>query len=132
MVSPWHKHGDINAYLKEREPCSDALKLKLLTQVLTGLKYLHDLEIVHGDIKGANVLVSDTGEARLADFGFSSILAEHSDSFTDHTSVKGTCRWMAPELFLSDTSGSLTMASDIWACGCLFIEVHARDSCSLT
>lgn len=116
---------------------------------------VHNKHIVHADIKGVrlschglsvqtnisqgNVLVADDGVARLCDFGFSAILVEHSQYFTEQTSMKGTCRWMAPELF-EDDDPKPTIASDIWACGCLFIEVSSvwridrvvssRDRCS--
>ncbi|KZV95668.1 kinase-like protein, partial [Exidia glandulosa HHB12029] len=76
--------------------------------------------IVHGSIKGCDVLISDDGVARLSDFGLSRLL-EDSQSTTD-TGVKGATRWMAPELLL-EYSAQLSYASDIWACGCLLIEI---------
>lgn len=110
----------------------------------------HNPPIVHGDLKGvrplhprnpafthakaqANVLVSPTGVARIADFGFAQVLAEHSDSFTQHTSMKGTLRWMAPELLLTDDARH-TAASDMWAFGCLCVEASfplRRDTATL-
>ncbi|KZV86120.1 WD40 repeat-like protein [Exidia glandulosa HHB12029] len=96
------------------------LKLKLLADAMTGLKFLHENLIVHGDIKGGNVLVSDDGVARLCDFGLSRLL-EQSQS-TTHTGAKGTLRFMAPELVLEDDARH-TYSSDIWTCGCLCIEV---------
>ncbi|KZV98372.1 kinase-like protein, partial [Exidia glandulosa HHB12029] len=81
---------------------------------------VHDHQVVHGDIKGANVLVSDEGVARLCDFGLSVLLAEHSQSIS-HTGLKGTSRWMAPELLVEGTRPSYS--TDVYACGCLLIEV---------
>lgn len=69
-----------------------------------------------------NVLVSDTGQARLSDFGFSSLLMTESASFSEHSSVKGTIRWMAPELLFVDPP-PFTTHSDMWAVGCLIFEV---------
>ncbi|KZV98302.1 kinase-like protein [Exidia glandulosa HHB12029] len=127
MVSPWCNNGDINAYLRSRsqditEQKLESLSLTLLVEVLCGLDYLHNRNIVHADIKGANVLISDEGTARLSDFGFSSVVAEYSSMLPHETSVKGTFRWMAPELFAEDGARHTT-ESDTWATGCLFLEV---------
>ncbi|KZV95420.1 WD40 repeat-like protein [Exidia glandulosa HHB12029] len=123
LVSPWYENGDINRYVRSRAtaPDIDLQKLKLFADVTSGLKFLHEHYIVHGDLKGGNVLVSDDGVARLCDFGLSRLLLDHSQTIT-HTGVKGTLRWMAPELILEEGSQQ-TYASDMWACGCLFIEV---------
>ncbi|KZV98290.1 kinase-like protein [Exidia glandulosa HHB12029] len=124
LVSPWCDNGDINTYLERQksrlpEEALEALKLDLLINVLEGLRHLHEKGIVHADIKGGNVLVSNDAVARLSDFGFSAILAEHR---TSSTTVKGTIRWMSPELFADDNARH-TRKSDIWACGCLLLEI---------
>lgn len=104
--------------------------------------HTHDLKIVHGDLKGvlgillfkpmelsrflqANILVNDLGEAVLADFGFASMRADHSASFilSPSSAMKGTYRWMAPELFGDGDSLPHTTRSDIWAFGCVVLEV---------
>ncbi|KZW01245.1 calcium-translocating P-type ATPase [Exidia glandulosa HHB12029] len=126
MVSPWQNHGDINRYIRVAKVQSVAVKLELLSQVAQGLKYLHDHNIVHGDIKGANVLISEQGTALLADFGFSVILAEVSETSTPESSsdafANGTYRFMAPE-YCSDKPTRRRKEGDIWAYGCLFLEV---------
>lgn len=71
------------------------------------------------------MLVSDEGVARICDFGFARMLAEHSTSYSEHTSMKGTVRWMAPEL-LSEDDARHTTHSDVWAFGCLCIEVSVQ------
>ncbi|KZV95678.1 kinase-like protein, partial [Exidia glandulosa HHB12029] len=122
MVSPWYTNGDINNYVSRRagEPEIDIIKAELFLDVTTGLAFLHEYPVVHGDIKGGNVLISDDGVARLCDFGLSRLLVEHSQSIT-HTGVRGSSRWMAPELFLDGERHS--SYSDIWAMGCLLLEV---------
>ncbi|KZV89243.1 kinase-like protein, partial [Exidia glandulosa HHB12029] len=85
---------------------------------------VHAHQVVHGDIKGGNVLISDKGIARVSDFGLSTLLARSSQSFTEDSVVKGTSRWMAPELF-TEEEPRLTYATDIWAFGCLLIEVQS-------
>ena len=70
-----------------------------------------------------NVVIDECGEARLCDFGLSSMIAEQSAELISVTSsVKGTCRFMAPELFASDDARPTTR-SDIWAYGCVVLEV---------
>ncbi|KZW01074.1 kinase-like protein [Exidia glandulosa HHB12029] len=128
MVSPWCDFGDINNYLlsKRRNEEFATIKHTLLQQVLAGMTYLHTHKpvIVHGDLKGANVLVSNKGVVQICDFGFSKMLAEDAVSFQTHTSLKGTFRWMSPELLL-DEDAHLTTYSDMWAFGCLCIEVES-------
>ncbi|KZV90652.1 kinase-like protein [Exidia glandulosa HHB12029] len=135
MVSPWCKGGDIVSYLKKHEngPNIKDLKLKALVEVLQGLQYLHERDppIVHGDLKGANILVSTTGEALLCDFGLASVFDEHSTS--QNSPPKGTCRWMARELFMRDDARHTTY-SDIWAFGCVALELISgeRPFCTIS
>ncbi|KZV88419.1 kinase-like protein [Exidia glandulosa HHB12029] len=128
MVSPWCDNGDIKTYLKTKEGSStfDAVRLLLLVHVLQGLQYLHGYNpvIVHGDLKGANILVSDDGIACLCDFGFAKVLAEVSASLTSQSTLKGTLRWMAPELFAEEDARH-TIWSDIWAFGCVLHEIFS-------
>ncbi|KZV81821.1 kinase-like protein [Exidia glandulosa HHB12029] len=122
LVSPWCDNGDINSYLKSKGKSVrnvDELIQPLLQGVLEGLSFLHYHSIVHGDLKGANILVSDEGDARICDFGLASMLYEIPSTAT---SMRGTLRWMAPELFKDDDARHTTY-SDVWAFGCVVIEV---------
>lgn len=128
LVSPWCENGDICTFIASRAGDPDLLhvKLDLLQQTLDGLHYLHSYnpEIVHGDLKGANVLVSDSYQAQLCDFGFSSMKVDKGSSLVESSAANGTWRWMSPEL-LSDDNPRHTKASDIWAFGCLLVEVSS-------
>ncbi|XP_073221647.1 mitogen-activated protein kinase kinase kinase 1-like isoform X2 [Cicer arietinum] len=62
-------------------------------QILHGLKYLHDRNIVHRDIKCANILVDANGSVKVADFGLAKAI-----KLNDVKSCKGTAFWMAPEI----------------------------------
>ncbi|KAF9443790.1 kinase-like protein, partial [Macrolepiota fuliginosa MF-IS2] len=117
LVMPYYKDGDLTNFLR-KNPQVD--KLDLVCQVAAGLEYLHNLKphaIVHGDIKAANILVSDY-QARLTDFGVARML--NKTGYT--TTVGGTCRWMAPEL-LDDHQPPPTLASDVWAFGMTILQV---------
>ncbi|KZV87857.1 kinase-like protein [Exidia glandulosa HHB12029] len=126
LVSPWCSNGDINSYLRSQfqNPALRELQYRLLLQVLRGLEYLHSHTppIVHADLKGGNILISDEGEAQLCDFGMASMRDETMSATYPSSSVGGTCRWMAPELFDSDQPAH-SPASDMYSFGCVMMEV---------
>ncbi|KAG8717305.1 hypothetical protein FRC09_014477 [Ceratobasidium sp. 395] len=88
-VSPWMENGTLPEYVA-KNPSAD--RLELCRQVASGLAYLHECEMIHGDLKGANVLVSRTGVAKLADFG-NMKAKEQSLRFTTRTSAVYSLRW---------------------------------------
>ncbi|KAJ7233161.1 kinase-like domain-containing protein [Mycena rebaudengoi] len=70
MVSPWMEHGTVLKYLDYH---GRANVDKLLSEIAQGLQYLHSCNIVHGDLRGANILITNEWSACLADFGLTSI-----------------------------------------------------------
>ena len=90
-------------------------------QILEGLEYLHAHNVVHRDIKGANVLVDSNGICKLADFGGAKkIYAGPAGEISLLTSLKGTPYWMAPEVICQTGHGR---QADIWSFGCTVIEM---------
>ncbi|TXG53888.1 hypothetical protein EZV62_019144 [Acer yangbiense] len=87
-------------------------------KILNGLKYLHDQNVVHRDIKCANILVDASGSVKLADFG----LAKATKTNDDVKSSKGTAFWMAPEVVNLKSRG-YGLAADIWSLGCTVLEM---------
>ncbi|KZV86628.1 kinase-like protein [Exidia glandulosa HHB12029] len=123
MVSPLCRNGNAVSYLTaRRNEANLSGEVQVLTEILDGLIYLHGLQMVHGDLKGANILILDDGTACIGDFGVSAVL----DELPSRTATSaGTWRWTAPELF--DDHGSHTKSSDMWAFGCVMIELIALE-----
>ncbi|KAL5522144.1 hypothetical protein ACEPAF_2001 [Sanghuangporus sanghuang] len=123
LVSHWMEKGNLFAYLKNT-PSADCLKLSL--GVARGLEYLHSLkpQVIHGDLRAVNVLIDDSNEPRIADFGLVRVI--DSQSFSNATSFQGigAHRWLAPELLDVDRFGKelhkLTTKSDVYAFSCIF------------
>jgi len=129
MVSPWMVNGNIMEYL-EKNPGAD--RVKLLHGVAQGLDYLHSMrpKIIHGDIRGANILIDGCQYPVLIDFGLA-IVADSQSAATGTTSRSGqggSTRWMAPELFnpsmFKMDTYQRTPASDVYAFGCLALEIY--------
>ncbi|XP_056159471.1 mitogen-activated protein kinase kinase kinase 1-like isoform X2 [Syzygium oleosum] len=91
-------------------------------QILNGLKYLHDQNVVHRDIKCANILVDAGGSVKLADFGLAKATEMRAAK-----SFLGTTQWIAPEVVKSLKNGSYELAADIWSLGCTVLEMLTRE-----
>ncbi|KAF8982247.1 kinase-like domain-containing protein, partial [Cyathus striatus] len=114
--------GNITQYL-QWNPYAN--RQDLVLDIIQGIAYLHKKSIVHSDLKGVNVLISDNGVACLADFGLSSVVNMHLlvwTSIESTVSNAGTVRWQAPEL-LDEESVGTTKESDIYAFACVCYEV---------
>ncbi|KAG9049025.1 hypothetical protein FS837_011404 [Tulasnella sp. UAMH 9824] len=98
----------------------------LLADAAQGLAYLHSLDppICHGDIKAANVLVTAELTAVICDFGLSRAVQEEYTGLTTSRTLKGSLRHLSPEIL--DEDPVHTLASDVWAWGCLALEVGTR------
>ena len=114
----------LNSYGKLKEP----LIRNFVRQILDGLSYLHSKDIIHRDIKGANVLVDNKGNIKISDFGISKRV-EVSNlgnpmKHNNRTSLQGSVFWMAPEVVKQT---SYTRKADIWSLGCLIVEMFTGE-----
>ena len=90
--------GSIASLLTNFGPFKEPVVKMYTKQILLGLEYLHNNGIMHRDIKGANILVENTGLVKLADFGASKKIEDLVTIGSGANSVKGTPYWMAPEV----------------------------------
>ncbi|KAI0091054.1 kinase-like domain-containing protein [Irpex rosettiformis] len=123
MVCELKQYGNINKYLGQ---FPQANIRRLLTDASLGLEYLHRENVIHGDIKGSNILVGENGVACLCDFGISRIktfattLADRSDRA--RKKLKGTIRWSAPEQI---RNGGTSKEADIYSFAITMYEVYS-------
>ncbi|KAJ8077653.1 Rho guanine nucleotide exchange factor [Marasmius tenuissimus] len=127
LVSPWMERGNLVTFLKTTAP-EHVDRMLLAYDVASGLAHLHGMKIVHGNMKGLNVLITPEGRASIGDFGLSHVADSHalklSTSFTSR--AKGTTRWLAPELLRSAPPSVSTLQSDMYAYGCVCYEIFAE------
>ncbi|KAF9447813.1 kinase-like protein [Macrolepiota fuliginosa MF-IS2] len=129
LISPWIENSHICDYLRKDHP--QDFRMLLVSDIIDGLCYLHELGIVHCDLKGQNILISNDKRALIADFGISHV-AMGTGGLT--ASFRGTINWSAPELFTvndgevfnDETYVRPTTASDIWSFGCVCYEVFTH------
>jgi len=127
MVSYLCDNGHVNEYLVKN---NKADRLEIITAIARGLQYLHSQNVVHGDVKGSNVLVSDDGTPQLSDFGRSRVIDHRG--FTTAT-LAGSVRQLAPEFIQPEevysggdipTAIKMTKEGDIYAFAMVALEIR--------
>ncbi|XP_075964714.1 mitogen-activated protein kinase kinase kinase kinase 5 isoform X1 [Anarhichas minor] len=101
-------------------PLSELQIAYVCRETIQGLGYLHDKGKMHRDIKGANILLTDNGDVKLADFG---VAAKITATIAKRKSFIGTPYWMAPEVAAVEKNGGYNQLCDIWAVGITSIEL---------
>ncbi|MCJ1476933.1 ATP binding [Lambiella insularis] len=129
--------GSVAAMLNTYGQLKEPLIRNFVRQILDGLSYLHGQDIIHRDIKGANVLVDNKGNIKISDFGISkrveasALLHPAKGGHIHRPSLQGSVFWMAPEVVKQT---SYTRKADIWSLGCLIVEMftgtHPFPNCS--
>jgi len=100
----------------------DSHKKHLAKQLFEGLDYLHRRGVLHRDIKAANILISNTGQLKLADFGLARFFAKRHQ--LDYTNRVITIWYRSPELLLGETQYG--PAVDIWSAACVLVEIFTK------
>ncbi|KAG2040479.1 kinase-like domain-containing protein [Suillus americanus] len=128
LVTPWIPNGTLNVYLASKHNELTMLdRSRMLKDVSAGLRYLHSVPVVHGDITGANILIDEGGQAKLIDFGLSTVVLPllgqlHLAATSIHA---GAIPYAAPELLTNDI-GDLPLEktkTDIYSFGCVMLQV---------
>lgn len=114
--------GSVVALLRNYGAFEEPLVCNFVRQILQGLSFLHSRDIVHRDIKGANILVDNKGGVKISDFGISKkmeggLLVPAS---AKRPVLQGSVFWMAPEVVKQSV---YTPKADIWSVGCCVVEM---------
>lgn len=102
-----------------KQPLKEVEIAAICEGVLQGLQYLHSQNRIHRDVKAGNILLTENGTVKLADFGSASIKCP-ANSFV------GTPYWMAPEVILAMDEGQYDGKVDVWSLGITCIELAER------
>ncbi|KAF6719148.1 Cyclin-dependent kinase 14 [Oryzias melastigma] len=112
-------HTDLCQYMDKHPGGLHPDNVKLfLFQLLRGLSYIHQRYILHRDLKPQNLLISDTGELKLADFGLARAKSVPSHTYSNEVV---TLWYRPPDVLLGSTDYSTCL--DMWGVGCIFIEM---------
>ncbi|XP_004534697.1 mitogen-activated protein kinase kinase kinase kinase 5 isoform X1 [Ceratitis capitata] len=112
--------GSLQDIYQVTGPLSEQQIAYMCRETLKGLEYLHTMGKMHRDIKGANILLTEMGDVKLADFGVS---AQITATINKRKSFIGTPYWMAPEVAAVERKGGYNQLCDIWAVGITAIEL---------
>ncbi|KAK5576653.1 hypothetical protein RB653_007797 [Dictyostelium firmibasis] len=101
-------------------PLNESQIAYVCRETLKGLEYLHQTNVIHRDLKGANILLTESGDVKLADFGVSGLL----DKSSKRNTFIGTPYWMAPEVIENRSNPvPYDTKADIWSLGITLIEL---------
>ncbi|KAL4929665.1 putative protein kinase [Aspergillus undulatus] len=101
---------------------SAAHKKDLAKQMFEGLNYLHHRSVLHRDIKAANILISNQGRLKYADFGLARFFSKSRQ--LDYTNRVITIWYRPPELLLGETRYG--PAVDVWSAACVYVEMFTK------
>lgn len=124
LVTEWMDRGVLSAFLHESdEPNLTVGQMQVLAVGIgRGVAYLHDVKILHLDLKSPNVLLNSSWHCKLCDFG----LAKLREQTALHTTLRGVSPiWAPPEMF-EDKAGGLTEKADVYSFGIIVFELAAR------
>jgi len=123
IITEFMPNGSLHALLHQRKEQSIALqqRLDMALQVSEGVAFLHSQSppFVHRDLKSLNVILDFDLNCKLCDFGLTQSMEKTHISRKENEG--GSPRYMAPELF--DSRGKITEKVDVWALGCLAVEI---------
>eukprot|EP00927_Polykrikos_kofoidii_P067269 TRINITY_DN6277_c0_g1_i1.p1 TRINITY_DN6277_c0_g1~~TRINITY_DN6277_c0_g1_i1.p1 ORF type:complete len:505 (+),score=75.58 TRINITY_DN6277_c0_g1_i1:128-1642(+) len=124
IVMDYCEGGDLADKLKKLRHSGKSLSqdqvLRWFTQAILALKYIHDMHILHRDLKSGNFFLSRSGNIKIGDFGIAKVL--ECTAACAQTQI-GTPYYLSPEICMGRP---YSWSSDIWSMGCILYEMCAR------
>ncbi|THH00946.1 hypothetical protein EW026_g1684 [Hermanssonia centrifuga] len=127
------EHTDLSAlklHCRQKHIREGLRKTLVLAQIASGVAYLHNCKpvVIHGDLKGNNILIDDGGMAVIADFGMAKVLEDFESDTLAASVFGGATRWLAPEIvkaLMEDDGGPppYTMQTDVYAFASVCLEI---------
>ncbi|CAL1697535.1 unnamed protein product [Somion occarium] len=129
LVSPYCRYGSLVGYLRglpgTRVDPPGVDLLKIIHEITKGMVYLHTNDVLHGDLRAANILVDDSHSCVISDFGHSEMKSE-AYRISGTPMPRGTLRWQAPEILLGQHK--LTQRIDVYAFAICCVEIVSKGS----
>ncbi|XP_008316669.1 ephrin type-A receptor 2 isoform X4 [Cynoglossus semilaevis] len=123
IVTEYMENGALDRYLRDHDGEFSSFQLVgMMRGIAAGMKYLSDMSYVHRDLAARNVLVNNTLECKVSDFGLSRVLEDDPEGTYTTSGGKIPIRWTAPEAI---AYRKFTSASDVWSFGIVMWEVMA-------
>ncbi|XP_029363369.1 ephrin type-A receptor 2 isoform X2 [Echeneis naucrates] len=123
IVTEYMENGALDRYLRDHDGELSSFQLVgMLRGIAAGMKYLSDMSYVHRDLAARNILVNNTLECKVSDFGLSRVLEDDPEGTYTTSGGKIPIRWTAPEAI---AYRKFTSASDVWSFGIVMWEVMA-------
>lgn len=120
LVLEYMASGDLRDLLDDHGPLPEALTLAIVRQVVAALDTAHRQQLLHRDVKPANIFLAADGHAKLADFGFARSNQLNRTQLTLAGSVVGSPLYMAPEQVTADAA--LDIRCDLYGIGCVLFQ----------
>lgn len=118
IVMEYIKGKTLKQYIQEFSPIAPAKAVQIMKQLTSAIEHAHDYQIIHRDIKPQNILVDQSGNVKITDFGIATTLS--ATSYTKTNSVIGTVHYLSPE---QARGGVASHKSDIYALGIVLYEL---------
>src|ERR1700720_1063078 len=117
LAMEYFEGSSLDAFLKTSGPLHPSRGVAIITQVLSALGFAHQNGIIHRDVKPSNIMILNSGEVKVADFGIARIDASE---FTIVGDLLGTPAYMAPEQF---SGAPVDTRTDLFAAGVILFEM---------